>query len=63
MNCERCNLRDARNQVCAGDGKYHHHGHVHTVDGQLLKLCDECLKADAEAWAAKEWHWSHKINA
>lgn len=61
--CPNCMERPAARQVCAGDGKYHHHGCVHTIDGHLARLCDECMEADRKAWAAAPGHWSNPATA
>lgn len=50
--CEGCEEREGLPQVCNGDGRYHHHGMVHTYDGGLMWLCDECWKLDRAEWQA-----------
>ncbi len=39
--CERCGA-DGRTNVCPMDGRYHHHGCVHTPEGGLEWLCRDC---------------------
>jgi hypothetical protein len=50
--CSRCGGESVPN-VCAGDGRYHHHGRVHTVERGLEPLCRMCAELDAEAWGAR----------
>lgn len=47
--CTRCGSESFGN-VCPGDGRYHHHGCVHTVDGGLEPLCHDCIKVVDEEW-------------
>lgn len=50
--CERCEDKPGRRQVCPGDGRYHHHGGVHTADEKLLYVCDDCRQRIADEWTA-----------
>lgn len=52
LMCERCDARPARGQVCPGDGRYHHHGRVHTVTDGLELVCDACRQTIADEWTA-----------
>ena len=70
MNCESCSTEDTipfnkafnkgwqprkgKHQVCAGDGRLHHHGRVHTSGGGLKWLCDVCMNLDKKMWADKK---------
>ncbi len=47
--CERCGAESKVN-ICEGDGRVHHHGCVHTVEGRLLALCHECGEKATEDW-------------
>ena len=51
MLCEQCQQRVARRQMCPGDGRYHHHGMIHTVDQGLRAVCDECAVIERNRWA------------
>jgi hypothetical protein len=51
--CERCG-KPGQPQVCPGDGRYHHHGEVHTVSGCLQWVCDLCCQTVADEWSAQK---------
>jgi hypothetical protein len=50
--CPRCGDESVRN-ICAGDGRNHHHGRVHTVERGLEPLCRMCAELDAASWEAR----------
>jgi hypothetical protein len=50
--CPRCGGESVPN-VCAGAGRYHHHGRIHTVEGGLEPLCRMCAELDGAAWRAR----------
>jgi hypothetical protein len=51
--CDRCG-EEGRPQVCPGDGRYHHHGCVHTASGGFQWLCDPCRQTAADEWTARK---------
>jgi hypothetical protein len=51
--CERCGA-ESRPNGCAGDGRTHHHGRVHTLDGGLQALCLRCAATAADEWNARK---------
>jgi hypothetical protein len=53
MECERCGA-EAGGNVCPGDGRYHRHGAIHTVDGGLELVCAQCAQTIADEWTANE---------
>lgn len=38
--------------VCPGDGRYHHHGCVHTPGGGLEGVCKNCIDTVEADWTA-----------
>lgn len=46
----RCGDRLNANQVCPACRKYHHHGMVHTTDGELIYLCSHCTSHEKKMW-------------
>jgi len=54
--CQRCGGESVPN-ICEGDGRYHHHGRVHTVAGGLEALCRPCATVTAAGeWEARRHH-------
>lgn len=49
VRCARC-AEEAFPQVCPGDGRYHHHGCVHTSAGGFEAVCDDCAKTVDREW-------------
>lgn len=47
--CQRCGAESVPN-VCEGDGRFHHHGRVHTIGGGLEALCKSCGQIAAQEW-------------
>jgi len=48
--CVRCGAESVPN-ICAGDGRYHHHGMVHLPEhGGPEALCRECAETVVEEW-------------
>lgn len=49
-SCERCEQQAGKSHSCLAHGKEHDDGCVHTVDGQYLWLCTDCLLTIADEW-------------
>lgn len=52
MDCDRFDEcgHAGRPNFCAGDGRMHHHGRVHTRTGHLEWLCGSHYAMDRAAW-------------
>lgn len=50
--CELCGGESFAN-ACGRDDRLHHHGRIHTVDGELKALCRSCAIIENEKWNAK----------
>jgi len=51
--CEICKQKEGQFNQCEADGRMHHHGMVHTLEGSLMWLCKECAEIEADRWKAK----------
>jgi len=50
--CEICKQKEGQLNECEGDGRMHHHGMVHILEGGLKWLCEECANIEAKKWQA-----------
>lgn len=55
--CEECNRKEWCFQVCNGDGRVHHHGAIHTFEGWLKSVCNDCHQKDKEKWVQAKRGW------
>ena len=53
IRCYICGGESVPN-VCPGDGRYHHHGCVHTAQGGLEGVCANCIPTVEADWTARK---------